>query len=41
MNKVIEKIGLSILAAFCLFWLIYFSYLIAVMPNYGTSVFTH
>lgn len=41
MNKKIERIGLCILAGFCLFWLVFFSYLIAAMPDYATSVFTH
>lgn len=33
-----EKIGALILAVWCIFWLLFFGYLIAVMPDYGTGV---
>jgi hypothetical protein len=33
-----EKIGAIILLAWVIFWLCFFGYLIAVMPDYGTGV---
>lgn len=33
-----EKIGALILLAWCVFWLLYFGWLIFEMPDYGTGV---
>lgn len=37
----IDKVGFAVLALFCAAWLLFFGYLIFVMPDYGTNVFTH
>jgi hypothetical protein len=37
----IEKLGVIALALFCVLWALFFGYLIFVMPDYGTNMFTH
>ena len=36
-----EKIGAVLLLAFCVMWGSAFGYLVCVMPDYGTGVFSH